>query len=182
MSKIKTIEKEYEEFKSVSEFVTSLDKFALFIEKGLDNIEEELKVILEEIKINCKYERRAKLSNLFFGFIRIKDSEFYQEDNKILEELIDLILKYKESFQRLSNTATENNYQELTKLVDFACLYYNKHIDYFECKRDILEYANKGISYFDNKENNISEFNEFFDYKIQQFENDKAVEKKKNMC
>lgn len=181
MKRVEDIEKEYEEYKLKSNYVISAEDFAAFIEIGIDEIDEQTAAILNEIKINCKDERNAKIRNLFFGLFRIEEEDYYGEDNKILEELLDFISKYKEYYRKLSSIVTKENFQELTRLVDFACEYYNKHIDYFEYKRDILEYSYKGIMYSENRVNLIKEFDEFFTKKIAQYESGKKVVKNKKI-
>lgn len=182
MRKVEDIEEEYGKYKMKSTFVTSAEEFATFIELGIEQANEEIKVILKEMKYNCRNEKISKVSNLILGLFQMEEVEYYSEDNEILEEIFEFVSKYKEYYHRIQALVTEENHQELTKLVDFSCLYYNRHIDYFEEQRDALEYQCKGISYYGKCANNIKEFDEFFNKKMKQLGEDKAVEKQKKMC
>ncbi len=50
MKTLEMMEKEYEEYKIESDFVTHLERFSTFIEVGMDTLEEEFRVIRKEIK------------------------------------------------------------------------------------------------------------------------------------
>lgn len=182
MNQIEIIQREYEEFVLKSNFVKNKEEFLLFIEVGLDNLDSQLIDILKEIKINCKIKNKEKIKNIILGLFKFEDLDFFDADNKILEEIIKYINTYKQYFTKLRNIVTEENFQELTRLVDFASVYYNKHLDYFEYKRDILEYSYKGIGSSKKIANNFLEFDEFFNKEIAKYSLNKAVEKKKKMC
>jgi flagellin-specific chaperone FliS len=168
MKTIEEIENEYKEFVPVSNFVDSLEEFNAFIDVGiLDTIEqrEELK---EEIRVNKKEEIKTQIINLFsILFNTVYYIDLYQKDNELIYEIIDLIDSYKNNFIRIKREACEDNYKELVKLIDFSCVYFNNHIDYYDDKRATLEFELKGIGYSNCKyENNIKVFQEFFDKKI----------------
>ncbi len=181
MKIVEDIEKEYEAYEIKSNYVESAEDFAAFIEVGIDDVDEQLNSILIEIRENCKQEKLAKVRNFFLGLFQIEEVEYYSEDNKILEEIIELIMKYREYYQRTLATVNQENFKELTRLVDFSCEYYNQHVDYFESKRDSLEYSYKGIQYRTNLENEITQFDEFFNRKMKQYGENKAVEKNKKI-
>lgn len=182
MKTINDIEREYESYTLKSDYVKNIEDFALFIEIGINDTDEQIKDILQEIKENYKEARKAKISNFFLGAFIIREVDYYTEDNKLLEGIVEYILSYKEYFERISSIVTKDNFKELTKLVDFSCEYFNQHIDYFESKRDSLELSYRGINLNSNKINEITVFEEFMNRKLDTYGNIKAVEKTKKMC
>ena len=85
-----------------------------------------------------------------------------------------------EIYKRLIVLADDDNYMELLKLIDFASIYYDSNIEYFEYLRDCLEMNLKGYSmcnsrYSDTRE----EFGKFVDKKISEYEDVKVYKLKK---
>ncbi len=118
--------------------------------------------------------------NCFSFFSQVEWIDTYDEDSQILEELTKLILSQKEKLERVNTIVTAKNFRELTKLVDFSYQYYNQHIDYFESRRDTLEYSSCGITYYNSKyQNNITMVDEFFDIKLEEYQEDNVKKKVK---
>lgn len=182
MKTIEEIEKEYETFQIKSTNIDTLKKFIAFISDGIGTIDEEKRIIATELKTNKKMQLEAKIRNFFFFIFEEEDVDFYDEDNIILDEMLDFILTYEAYFLRIKELAAEDNFSELTRLVDFATKYYNENIDYLENKRDALEYIYKGISYYNMSQEDYREvFREFIEKKLAEFKTSKAVEKIKKL-
>lgn len=183
MKTLEEIEKEYETFQIKSTTIDTLKKFVDFISGGIETLKEEKRTIATELRTNKKMQLEAKIRNFFFFIFEEEDVAFYDEDNAILESMFDFILTYDAYFSRIKDLATEENFSQLTRLVDFATKYYNKNIDYFENQRDVLEYAYKGFSYYNATQADYQEvFKEFMEKKLAEYSTSKAVEKKKKMC
>lgn len=167
MKTVEEIEKEYESYKMKSDFVTTIDEFSCFIEIGIEDAKEQINSFFKEMKINSRLQKLTSIKNIFLQLVQQQEIAIFEDDNLILEEMINYVNGYIKKFTTLFSLSTEDNFTELTKLVDFSCEYYNKHMDYFESKRDALEYSCKGISYFNGKyTNDITTFDEFFEKKV----------------
>ncbi len=178
MKTLEMIEKEYEGYELQSTYVTDLKIFSIFIEAGMDTVEEELKVIQKVMKKNHRMKQQTKMLNYFSFFSQVEWEDTYTEDNQILEAIIKVILSQKEKYESVDSIVTDENFRELTRLVDFSCEYYNQHIDYFESRRDALKYSYRGITYYDGKyQNNSMVFDEFFDKKLKEYQ-ERNVKKK----
>lgn len=178
MKTLEMIEKEYEEYELESTFVTDLEIFSNFIEADINITQKELKIIQKEIKKNNRMRQQTKMLNYISFFSQVEWEDTCAEDNQILEKLIKVILSQKEKYERVHSIVTDENFKELTKLVDFSCQYYDQHIDYFESRRDALKYSSRGITYYDGKyQNNIMVFDEFFDKKLKEYQ-ERNVKKK----
>lgn len=172
--------KEYKDYQMKSDFVTSLEEFENFIDIGIDDVEEELAVIKKEKRENKRWQIDAKIRNFLFFIFEEEEVEFYDEDNKILEESRSLVNQYKDYFEKIKQLATEENFEKLVKLVDFSADYYNEHIDYLENKRDCLEYYYKGLNFVNNRyEDNRRVVDEFIQDKIDTIKKENVVKVKK---
>lgn len=182
MKTIKEIQEEYQKYKGKTDFINNLEEFASFMLVGLDDIEEARSEINKEKQENKKWELSAKIRNFFYFLFEEEDVSFYKQDNAILDESIQLTIKQEEYFQKIIEIASEENIQELVKLTDFCCEYYNQHIDYLESKRDALEYAYKGYNFYNGRlEDNRESFNRFFEQKMKELSPQKSVEKTKKI-
>ena len=183
MKKIDTIEKEYEEYKIKTTFLDSPEALASFVQVGIEdtiNIEQEL---INEQKENKRWQLAGKIRNFFFFIFEEEEISFYDEDNEILQEGIDLTIRHRNFYTQLVDAITLDNYKELIKLCDFGTDYYNKHIEYFDSRRDSLESSYKGFTYINSKaEDNIEVVFEFLDKKINELSKTKPVEKGKKIC
>lgn len=183
MKELKDLEDEYSKFTTKSDFVKTLPDFICLLDIGIDEIEVHRESIINEIKINCKDQFAARIRNFFFGVFQIEEVDYYTTDNTILENTNSFITTYEQYYQQLKKIATEENYRELTRFVDFICNYYNNQIAYFDTQRDILEYQVKGFNLTDNRFQDLQEvLDDFVNKKIKQYTSEKAVEKQKKLC
>ncbi len=171
MKTITELEEEYEKFEIKSKHVNSLEEFLAFIIIGIDDTYEIEKDYKKEIKENKRWQLSAKIRN-FFNFIFEEEEEsFYDYDNQILDELTELITKYRNYFQRIIQIVNKDNYKELLKLVDFLCKYYGEEIDYYEYRRDELEMELKGLNFCNSRyEDNQEVIDEFAEKILKSFE------------
>lgn len=171
MKAITELEEEYEKFEIKSKHVNSLEEFLAFIIIGIDDTYEIEKDYKKEIKENKRWQLSAKIRN-FFNFIFEEEEEsFYDYDNQILDELTELITKYRNYFQRIIQIVNKDNYKELLKLVDFLCKYYGEEIDYYEYRRDELEMELKGLNFCNSRyEDNQEVIDEFAEKILKSFE------------
>lgn len=175
MKSIQEIEKEYEGFTPVSTFIKNTDELVAFLDVGIDDTKYIEKDYIKEIRENKRSQFDAKIRNFFFFIFEQEEVEFYDEDNEILFSLRDLVLKYRALYERMKAIATEENREELIKLVDFLTKYYNEHIDYFENERDRLELSYKGISMYNpTKKDNRKVIEEFADKVLSHLETNKS--------
>ena len=179
MKKIE-INEEYENYEIKSSHVTSLELFRNFIEIGLNEIDEQLSLVLKEINYNNRKKMIAKIKNFFLRNY-FYDLSIYDDDNNVLNELFCFLLGYKIYFYGVLEIGNLENFRELTRLIDFSCEYFSRHLAYFEAQRDMVEYQAKGIQYSPIHENRIKEFDEFFFEKIDGISSSKNIEKIKKI-
>lgn len=185
MKTIKDLEKEYENFKTEAinylKTMEDLEMHLVISIQDTENIEQEL---INEKEANKKRKISGKIRNLFSIILDEKEElSFYDEDNNILDEIIELTIKQKEFYTQVINIITLENYQKLIKLISFGIEWYNRHIDYFEARRDALECAYKGFNYTSSKtEDNREVIAEFLTNKINELSTGKSLEKSKKMC
>lgn len=171
MKKIEEIKKEYEVYPVKTKEVTSLEEFLSFIEIGLDDTDEYQHDYEKELKENKRWKLEAKIRNFFFFIFATEETELYDEDSAILEDCISYTEKFREFYQRIQSIASEDNYQELTRLVDFSCDYYSAQTDYYDYLRDQLDMIVRGIQMYNPKyEDTRESFLAFMEEKIQEQE------------
>ena len=94
---------------------------------------------------------------------------FYDADNELINEGIQLAYKQKKYFKSIISISKEDNYDELLKLTEFTIYYYNSHVEYIDIKRDILEMYIKGYNMTNSRgKDNRKVFDEFFNEKIKE--------------
>ncbi len=168
MKTINELEVEYNNFEIQNTHVKSLEDFLLFIAIGIDDtyaIEKDYKI---EKRENKKWQLAAKIRNFFNFIFQEEEESFYDEDNNILNELTDLILKYRTYYEKMIEIANQDNFEELVKLTDFLSEYYGKEIDYYEYRRDKLEMNLKGLNFYNSKyEDNQKVIDEFTNKKLE---------------
>ena len=180
MKTLEKIEKEYKDFNIKSDYINSIEELEQFLFVGLFDADEEVDIVKKYKKNNYKRIRIGKIYNLF-SFNNKVMIEFFEEDNKILDEFIKLAEDYRDYFANAIESVNKDNYKEILKLTDFSIDYYNQNIAYLEGKRDSLEYLFKGIQYLSGKEDNRSVIAEFQKKKLQELSNNKEVEKTKKI-
>ncbi|MBR3211092.1 MAG: hypothetical protein IKF71_04050 [Bacilli bacterium] len=174
MKTLQEIEREYEKYPGKTKVINSLDDFLTFIEIGIDDTEEYQKDYEKELKANERARIRDKLVN-FFNFIYNPDlDEIYDLDIHILKQCISYTKKIGKFYRRISALATEENYQELVRLVDFSSDYYLSQTGYYDYEREQLDLYVKGISLYDPQyENTRDEFLQFMEKKLKELEGEK---------
>jgi len=172
---------EYNEYQTENDYVNSEEELKDYINIAIDNIKYQKEDLFKEVKANKRMKRLSALKNFFLGAFQLYGTDLYNKDNEIIKEILIFINYFQEMYLRISQTVTADNYQEMLKLTDFITIYYNEGIDYFESKRDTLEFACQGKSYEDYRyQNNIEPLSEFFSAFITQ-EAEKNVEKVKKI-
>ena len=186
MKKLEEIEKEYESFKTDKPYITNVIEFLVYIEIGLDKLVEEQKSASNEIR-NMKLDKIMLNIMEFMTFAspdEDSDIAFLKADIEAVEKEINLSNKQAFYFARIAESATNDNFKELLRLVDFSCEYYNKNIEYIDYLRDVYEFQRKGINmYHGGKEDLIEVFDEFMQKQLAKYEKvqEKPVEKKKRI-
>ena len=179
MKTLEEIEEEYKNFQLKSDFIKSGEDLSLFLLVGVEDtyaIEDDNN---KEIRANNRNKTLAKVGQFLLFSDDNSDVDFFEQDNEILFEINKLTEDYRNMYLRIIDLATDDNYSELTKLVDFCTEYYNYHIDYFESERDALEMYMKGICMCNPKySDNRTVINEFVDKKLRVYDKGKVLEKK----
>lgn len=181
LDKIDKIEEEYKSFETKNESeVSNVNDFCSYAFTGICETKDIIKDYNRELRENKRWQLAGKIRNFFNFIFQEEEVEFYDYDNKILEDAIILTKQYAEIYKRLIVLADDDNYMELLKLIDFASIYYDSNIEYFEYLRDCLEMNLKGYSmcnsrYSDTRE----EFGKFVDKKISEYEDEKVYKLKK---
>ena len=171
MEKIDEFEKEYEGFQTKTKTVTSLEEFMSFLDVEIGEYEYATKDFKKELRENALWRLEAQIRNFFFFIFEQEDVELYDIDDEIVMKCISLTQIMAQMFQRIENAATEENYLELTKLVDFANEKYYAQRDYYDYARDRIEFSAKGIYMMNSKYQDIREpFLEFLEKKVSSFE------------
>ena len=189
----KTSEKileEYRDYPVRTDFIGNVGGLTLFID---DDIEEMLTTISElEKDKEANQRRKAKeIVRQFLLFLNDPDLiDFYDEDNKLLDELIGLTRQFIGYHETIQETAVDPFSLEFTKLLDIERDYYNSNYDYLMSLRDDLNNAIMGIQSFHARYEDTREaFDEFFRERIETIKQDefypqrdkKPVEKAKEM-
>lgn len=176
MKKITEIEKEFEEFEIEEGFLADMGEFQTYLEVRQDDLDEEVKVLKGEKRINKKYKTIGDLIDLITCSFIQSNPEFFDEDNEIIDLGLKTVAAFKGYYSEMINIATEQNFRELARLAVFSTHYYNEHVEYIEYLREVLDRNFNGINYSNpNYENNIAPFAQFMREQL-----DKNTDKKGN--
>lgn len=179
-NKTKKIEQEYATHivpKEISDRI--LD--STYLEINIEDILHELaknsrKTYMEYLKNRVIY-KIIKLTNRITrnndGFDRI-----LEEDCDYILELLIHIGDNSELFAEIKDAITEENYQELIKLVDFTVKKYDENSKHILGKRKTLITSLKGFSITNNSSDSREETKEFVRRKINECIDNKHLEKK----
>ena len=171
MKTLQEIEKEYESYEIQTKEVSNLDEFLTFIEIGIDDTEEYEADYAKELRENRLWKLEAMIRNFFFFIFQEEELEIYDEDTEIVQDCIAVTRKYREYYERIQALATEENFRELVRLVDFSCDYYSSQMDYYDYLRDMLEFNAKGIRMYNSKYQDSREsFDQFMEKRIKAME------------
>ena len=167
MKTVQQIEEEYKDFQPTSTYVTNLDEFLTFMEIGLDDTDEYQKDYEKDLKENKRWALEARVRNLLFFIFQEEDVDLYAEDDKILHSCIDYLELLRKFYQRIQGMATEDNFRELVKLVDFSDVYYSSQMDYYDFLRDRLEMLARGYNLYNSRYEDTKEpYTEFMNKKL----------------
>lgn len=179
MKTIEELDEEYKIFKPKIQIKTKED-LEIYIEVGLMDVGENLNSIKIDYNDNKKNKLITKLKNFFL--FTDDDTSFYDEDLKLLDEIVLLNLIYENYFQTILIYTDDDNCSELGKLLDFLTIYYEKNVQYVESKRDNLEYRQNGYSCINYRdEDYFMLVNQFFEKKLKEITGVKPVEKRKEI-
>lgn len=180
MKKISSIEKEYISFIPKNIEKISLDLVSYYIDIAIDEIEDDIKDVDKEIKLNNREKICASIRNFFALLRTLEEVDYYDEDNKLLQELVILDNIYIRYFCMIRNVLNKENFKELFKLLSFLLKHYESNYNFIESKRELLEYSYKGYSCINYKDKDtILEVDEFFLHKIKEFSDKTCVKIKK---
>lgn len=172
------IKKEYIDFPIQTDVVDSLDEFLTFIEIGIDDTKEYERDYEKELKENKWWKLDAMIRNFFFFIFEQEEVELYDEDSEVLKSCIEVTRKYREFYERIQSIATEENFKELVRLVDFSCEYYEKQMDYYDYLRDSLDLNARGIRMYNSRYEDYKEpFFAFMEEEIKKWEEQRKGQK-----
>ena len=178
MKSVFKIKEEYLSFKPKKIDITyDSDAVLACIKGSLFKLNENKLDILKTIKANSSSRLFDKIKNILF--FRENDLSFYDKDNDILNEELDLTLIYSYYFNTMMGILNEDNKEEIYKLLNFTVLSYNSNLSYFEEKRDVLDYEDKFISYQakENEGESVLNFLEFFKEEVKNISEEKEEAK-----
>ena len=141
MKKLEDIEKEYESFTTDKPYITNLMEFFAYIEIGLDSLVADQDIAVKERR-SLKVDRlmlKVMDTLTFASLEEDSDIHFLDADIEAINQMIVLSNNQATYFARIAELATEDNFKELLRLVDFTCAYYNNNIDYIDYLRDVYE-------------------------------------------
>ncbi len=148
MIKLEEVKEQYRCFEARNKFLKTLEDLSFMLDIKIDDLEEMLPIIRKTITANKRDKVGDSIRNIFALFLGLSDLEYYDEDNKLLEQANDLTLKWIEYYRILKNASDEVQVPELIRLMDFTSDYYDKNYDYLESRRKSLEFASLGIMSF----------------------------------
>lgn len=106
--------------------------------------------------------------------------EFLNQDADYILDLLVLIADNSEIFAEIKDAITEDNYEDLIKLTDFAVEQYINNYNYIQGQRDSLNASLNGIVSIDCRHSDRREITkEFIRAKINEFTSGKYLEKNK---
>lgn len=186
MKKLEDLEKEFEEFKTDKPFVSNLIELLVYIEIGMEQLEEDQKVARKEYRsiLIDKFMLNVMDTVTFTPPEEDSDLAFLNADLQAVEKSLELIDNQTNYLLEIAMRGTEQNVQELLKLVDFLCLQYGKNVDYIDYLRDVYEMQRKGFSMYNPTHEDTTEvLAEFMQKQLAKYEKVdlKPVEKKKKM-
>lgn len=142
------------------------------------NIEDLIKFLGKETK---KVFLKRKV-NHFMQKIFVMSEDMLQEVDSYYEETLNLIEENKALLQEIREMITEENFQELVKVVDFIVKHYSDNIDYIESHIEGLSQARDGIQYVDNRKKYTKKsLKEFINKKLVSMKTEKQLEKGKKV-
>lgn len=173
------IRKEYQEFIPENKKINKIEEFLCYLQIGIDDIDESIKDCIREKRLNKKEQIEAQIRNFFFFLFEQEETEYYDEDNAILDESIEFSKSYQQKYYEIREVARVDNYQELYKLVEFSTLYYNKNVSYLNDKARQLELSYQGITFYCQNEDTRKLLLDFLSEEIKKYQHSKIIELKR---
>lgn len=160
------------------ESVFSKEDVIGYIEVVLDDYLERLKSLKKEIKQNYKFRIQTMFANYFAFALGYSFPEFYDEDTIVLKDEVKLCQHFKDLIARLFKIISDDNFNDVYKLVRFTEKKYCYFFNYLEQMRTANELSFQGVYYSVPEIVNINSFNSFFEEEIKRIEGN-YVDKKK---
>lgn len=151
----KELQEEYNTFTKNTTEVESLEDFYLFLKEVGQGFKADKKFLQKELRENSRWRLEAEIRNFFFFLFEEEEVELYEEDDAIVKEGMTWIQILQTYLEKIASIATEENYGELTKLVDFSIVYYEKELAYYDHLRDDLEIMARGYHVLNSKYQDI---------------------------
>ncbi len=180
MKTVQDIEKEYSEFK-VAPLIASSESLATYIEFGLDELEHSRLEILRDTRSTYFAEKIAKVVDFITFKTLDLDMDYFTKYEAILNDIFTLETIITLYLQRVQDVITEDNYQELFRLVRFIEKYHNEILGYYESERHVLDASFEGVVIENFSDNNLEGFREFCRKKLDEYSPIKGVEKIKQL-
>lgn len=180
MKTVEEIEKEYSEFDVAPEII-SATSLETYIEFGLDELEHSRLEVLRDKRSTYFAEKLAKAVDFIMFKTLGVDMDYFKKYNAILDDIFNLEAIFTVYLQRLQDSITEDNYQELFRLVRFIEKYHNEIFGYYESERHIIDASFEGVVIENFSDNNLEAFQEFARKKLDEYSPIKGVEKIKQM-
>ena len=174
MKTIDEIAKEYETFTIKTTLVDNIVTCRLLLEVAIEDTVYDRKELMKELRLNKWYHLKTQIIDFFFLILKSDVLDVYGEDEKIIKECISFIEEFISLLERMREIICEDNYVELTKIVDFATDHYHAQTHYYDSKRDRLDFRLSGIDYYDPRyEDNRESILQFIKQKIEELSKNK---------
>ena len=180
MKTVQDIEKEYSEFE-VAPLITSSESLATYLEFDLDEMSRSRLDVLRDKRSTYFAEKLAKAVDFIMFKTLGVDMDYFKKYNAILDDISNLEAIMTVYFQRVQDSITEDNYQELFRFVRFIEKYHNEIFGYYESERHIIDASFEGVAIENFSDNNLEAFQEFARKKLDEYSPIKGVEKTKQL-
>lgn len=150
---------------------------SLDIDGILSELARSSKKVYRELLKNYIAKKWKNLVRRLFASDENLD-EILEKDADYILELLIHIADNSELFAEIQDSITDENYEEVIRLTEFAVQKYLEQFNYLQGKRKSLEASISGITYIDGKEDQREAVKEFIRLKINEFTSVKYLEKK----
>ena len=181
MKTLEEIQKEYQKYDQQSMKLSTPEDLDIYAEIIRDDMLDDITIARREQASN---NRRLSVTRVISKLFPVyeEEVEYYERDNKLLQEECLLGLEWRHYLEVLQKEVTPDNLREFGRLLDFSKDYYHSNANFLESKRDELELAFKGIMSFNGKFSDTREvFQQFFSQKISELTTKKDIQKKKEI-
>ena len=176
------IQKEYNKFKVENSYIKTCSDLNVYALDFIEDIEDSIKEYRKELKENIKMKKEANTRNLLFFIFQKEDTSFYDSDNDLIRQIIEEMTKQIGYIKRIIELISEQNKNELLKLLEFLIYHYSINIDYLEKERERLEFSIQNIYFSNNIDDNREGTNIFIEEMLNKYEiNTNIIEKTKKI-